>query len=312
MNEKKTSAKGIIFLVITAVVWGFAFVAQTVGSDHVNAFTFNAIRFTLGAGSLIPVIFLFERGAEDKKRMKITLLAGVVCGFVLFAASTLQQYGIELYNRAGFTDGSGRAGFLTALYMVIVPLLGLLFRRRPTVETWFGIALAVGGLFLISFTEGFAVGIEDLVVIGCAFLFAVQIMMIDRFGDVLYSLRFAMIQFAVCALASGIFAVVGIGLGMMEADTLGDIKLAIVPILYGGFMSVGVAYTFQILGQKHAEPTVASIIMSTEAMFSAIGGAMILGETMTVRGYVGCGLIFAGILLTQVKLFGRGKSRKLA
>ncbi|MBE6598580.1 MAG: DMT family transporter [Ruminococcaceae bacterium] len=308
MTKSKTNARGIVFLVITAVVWGFAFVAQTVGSDHVNTFTFNAIRFALGALSLIPVILLFEKGADDKRKMKTTVTAGVVCGTVLFSASTLQQYGIELYNKAGFGDGSGRAGFLTALYMVIVPLIGLFFRKRPSAETWFGIAFAVGGLFLISFTKGFAVSFEDLVIIGCAFLFAIHITVIDRFGEDMYSLRFAMTQFIVCAVLSGVFSAVGTATGLMEANTLADIKAAALPILYGGFMSVGIAYTFQILGQKNAEPAVASIIMSTESMFSAIGGAIILGETMTTRGYIGCALIFVGIILTQVKIFGRKRA----
>ncbi len=307
MNQKKTSVKGIVFLVVTAVVWGFAFVAQTVGSDHVNTFTFNAIRFALGAISLVPVIALFERGADDKKKMRTTVIAGLVCGVVLFSASTVQQFGIELYAKANFSDGSGRAGFLTALYMVIVPLIGLLLKKRPSAETWCGIGLAVAGLFLISFTKGFAVDYRDLVVICCAFLFAVHIIVIDRFGEDMYSLRFALTQFVVCAVLSGLFAVGGVRLGFFEANTLADVKAAIVPILYGGFMSVGVAYTFQILGQKHTEPAVASIIMSTESMFSAIGGAIILGERMTVNGYIGCVLIFAGILLTQVKIFGRGR-----
>lgn len=305
--ERKTNAKGIVFLVITAVVWGFAFVAQRVGSDHVNTLTFNAIRFALGAVSLIPVILLFEKGAGDPKIMKTTLLAGLVCGVVLFSASTLQQYGIELYNKAGFQDASGRAGFLTALYMVIVPIIGLFFKKRPSAETWCGVVLAVGGLFLISFSGGFTISFEDIVVIGCALLFAVHIVVIDRFGDNMYSLRFAMTQFAVCSLLSAAFAGIGIASGAMEANTFADIRAALVPILYGGFMSVGVAYTCQILGQKNAEPTFASIILSTESMFSAIGGALILHERMTLRGYIGCALIFAGIILTQVRIGKRAK-----
>ncbi len=309
MMEKKTNGKGIAFLIITAVVWGFAFVAQSVGSEYVNSFVFNGIRFALGGLSLIPVIFVFEKGANDKKMLKTTVIAGLVCGVVLFSASTLQQYGIELYNKAGFPDSSGRAGFLTALYMVIVPLIGLFMKKRPSVETWFGIAFAVAGLFLISFTNGFSVSFEDLVIIGCALLFAVHIVVIDRFGEAMYSLRFAMTQFLVCAVLSGLFALVGTASGMMEANTMSDIQAALPAILYGGFMSVGIAYTFQILGQKNAEPAFASIILSTESMFSVIGGAIILGETMTARGYIGCALIFAGIILTQVKIFGRRKTR---
>jgi len=308
MIQKKTNGKGIAFLVITAVVWGFAFVAQSVGSEHVNTLVFNGIRFALGGLSLIPVILLFEKNAKDSKMLKTTWIAGIVCGVVLFTASTLQQYGIELYNKAGFPDSSGRAGFLTALYMVLVPIIGLFLKKRPSAETWFGIAFALAGLFLISFTNGFSVSFEDLVVIACALLFAIHIVVIDRFGENMYSLRFAMTQFMVSAVLSGLFALVGTASGMMEPNTWADIKAAALPILYGGFMSVGIAYTFQILGQKNAEPAFASIILSTESMFSVIGGAIILGETMTVRGYVGCALIFAGIILTQVKIFGRKKA----
>ena len=299
--EKKTSLKGIVFLVVTAVVWGFAFVAQTAGSEYVGTFLFNGIRFCLGAMSLIPVIALFEKEAHDPSMRKTTLIAGLVCGAVMFAASTLQQYGVELYNKAGYPDGSGRAGFLTALYMVIVPLIGLFMKKRPGIFTWGGIVLATLGLFFISVSEGFTISPEDLVVILCAVLFAVHIVVIDRFGDAMYSLRFSMIQFIVCGLLS--FAGWGISLSMgASPETFADIRAALLPILYGGFMSVGVAYTCPVLGQKNAEPAFASIILSTESMFSAIGGALILGERMTVRGYIGCALIFAGVLLTQVKL----------
>ncbi len=302
--EKKTSLKGIVFLVVTAVVWGFAFVAQTAGSEYVGTFLFNGIRFCLGAMSLIPVIALFEKGANDPGMRKTTLIAGLVCGAVMFAASTLQQYGVELYNKAGYADGSGRAGFLTALYMVIVPLIGLFMKKRPGIFTWGGIVLATLGLFFISVSEGFTISPEDLVVILCAVLFAVHIVVIDRFGDAMYSLRFSMIQFIVCGLLS--FAGWGITLaaGAVQ-ETFADIRAALLPILYGGFMSVGVAYTCQVLGQKNAEPAFSSIILSTESMFSAIGGALILGERMTARGYIGCALIFAGVLLTQV----RGKKK---
>ena len=298
--EKKTNLKGIVFLVVTAVVWGFAFVAQTAGSDYVGTFLFNGIRFMLGALSLFPVIALFEKGADDGKMMKTTLIAGLVCGVVMFSASTLQQYGVELYSKAGYPDGSGRAGFLTALYMVIVPLIGLFMKKRPGLFTWGGIVLATAGLFLISVSEGFTISPEDLVVILCAVLFAVHIVVIDRFGDAMYSLRFSLIQFIVCGLLS--FAGWGITLAAGAVpETFTDIRAALLPILYGGFMSVGVAYTCQVLGQKNAEPAFASIILSMESMFSVIGGALILGERMTARGYIGCALIFAGVLLTQVK-----------
>lgn len=298
--EKKTNLKGIVFLVVTAVVWGFAFVAQTAGSDYVGTFLFNGIRFMLGALSLFPVIALFEKGADDPHMKKTTLIAGLVCGVVLFTASTLQQYGVELYNKAGYPDGSGRAGFLTALYMVIVPLIGLFMKKRPGIFTWGGIVFATLGLFFISVSESFTISPEDLVVILCAVLFAVHIVVIDTFGDGMYSLRFAQIQFVVCGVLSLAGWCITLALGA-EPETFSDIRAALLPILYGGFMSVGVAYTCQILGQKNAEPAFASVILSTESMFSAIGGALILQERMTARGYIGCVLIFAGVLMTQVK-----------
>ncbi len=302
--EKKTTPKGILFLVITAVVWGFAFVAQTAGSSHVGTFLFNGIRFLLGAISLIPVIAIFEKKSDDSavdaSMMRTTIIAGLVCGVVLFSASTPQQLGVELYNKAGYPDSSGRAGFLTALYMVIVPLIGLFMKKRPSVFTWGGIVLAVVGLFFVSVRDGFAIAGSDLVVLGCALLFAVHIVVIDRFGEGMYSLRFAMTQFIVCGVLSLAGWVITL-LGGAEPEALSDVTAALVPILYGGFGSVGVAYTCQILGQKNAEPAFASVILSTESMFSVIGGAIILGERMTGRGYLGCGLIFAGVLLTQVQ-----------
>lgn len=301
MQTKQTNLRGIVFLVVTAVVWGFAFVAQTSGSDHVGTFLFNGIRFLLGSASLFPVIALFEKGATDPHRTKITLIAGAVCGVLLFAASTLQQYGIELYNRAGYPDSSGRAGFLTALYMVIVPLIGLLQKKHPSLTTWGGVLLAAVGLFFVSVSESFTISPEDLVVIACAVLFALHIIVIDQFGDEIYSLHFAQMQFAVCGVLSFAGWGITIGTGMATMETFADVQAALLPILYGGFMSVGVAYTCQILGQKNAEPAFASVILSMESMFSVIGGALILHERMTTRGYIGCILIFCGVMLTQVK-----------
>lgn len=304
-EEKKTTGIGIVFLIITAVVWGFAFVAQTVGSDHVGTFLFNGIRFALGGLSLLPVIALFEKRSADpqvhKKTMQTTVVAGIVCGILLCSASTLQQYGIELFQRAGFPDSSGRAGFLTALYMVLVPLMNLAFGKKAGLFTWIGVALAAVGLFLVSVSETFTIAPEDLIVLACAALFAAHILVIDRFGDALYSLRFSMIQFLVCAVISLAAWGITTAAGLHRMETLSDLQSAIVPLLYGGFMSVGVAYTCQVLGQKRADPAVASVILSMESMFSVIGGALILHERMTLRGYIGCALISAGVLCTQVK-----------
>ncbi|MDY3941107.1 MAG: DMT family transporter [Eubacteriales bacterium] len=304
-EQKKTTGLGIFFLLLTAVVWGFAFVAQTVGSDHVGAFLFNGIRFALGGISLLPVIALFEKKNPDpashKQLMRTTVTAGIVCGILLCSASTLQQYGIELFQRAGFPDSSGRAGFLTALYMVLVPLFNLFTGKKAGLFTWIGVGFAAIGLFLVSVSSAFTISPEDLVVLGCAVLFAAHILVIDRFGDGLYSLRFSMIQFFVCAVVSFIAWGISIVTGLHTAESFSDLKAALVPILYGGFMSVGVAYTCQVLGQKRADPAVASVLLSMESMFSVIGGALILHERMTARGYIGCVLIFLGVLCTQVK-----------
>lgn len=293
--QKQNSPKGIIFLVTAAVVWGFAFVAQNIGADSVPASFFNGARFLLGAVSLVPVILIFERGAKDKKQRRTTLFAGCIAGVLLCAASYFQQVGIAL------TDTSGKAGFITGLYMVLVPIFGLFLRQKTGIRTWIGAVFGVVGLFLVCLSGGrltFTRG--DIFLIACAVVYALHIMWIDRFGDRVYSLRFSMTQFFIAAainlLASAIF----------ETVTFAGFQAAFLPILYCGIMSTGVAYTCQVLGQKYSEPTSASIILSTESVFSAIGGALILHERMSPAAYVGCGLIFCGILLSQVK-FGREK-----
>ena len=312
--QKKTTGMGIVFLIITAVVWGFAFVAQTVGSDHVGTFLFNGIRFGIGGLSLIPVIALFEKKSTDpaahKNTMRLTIVAGIVCGILLCAASTLQQYGIELFQKAGFPDSSGRAGFLTALYMVLVPLFNLAVGKKAGLFTWVGVGFAAVGLFLVSVSSAFTIAPEDLVVLGCAVLFAAHILVIDRFGDNLYSLRFSMVQFLVCSLLSLAAWGITVAAGIHTPESFADLKAALLPILYGGFMSVGVAYTCQVLGQKRADPAIASVILSMESMFSVIGGAIILHERMTARGYLGCALIFIGVLCTQIKWKSPEKTTK--
>ena len=312
--QKKTTGMGIVFLIITAVVWGFAFVAQTVGSDHVGTFLFNGIRFGIGGLSLIPVIALFEKKSADpaahKNTMRLTIVAGIVCGILLCAASTLQQYGIELFQKAGFPDSSGRAGFLTTLYMVLVPLFNLAFGKKAGLFTWIGVGFAAVGLFLVSVSSAFTIAPEDLVVLGCAVLFAAHILVIDRFGSDLYSLRFSMVQFLVCSLLSLAAWGVTVAAGIHSPESLSDLGAALLPILYGGFMSVGVAYTCQVLGQKRADPAIASVILSMESMFSVIGGAIILHERMTARGYLGCALIFIGVLCTQIKWKSPEKAAK--
>lgn len=295
MNQTKSSLKGIAFLFGAAIVWGFAFTAQNLGSDNVTPFYFNAIRSLLATIALIPVILIFERGANDRTMMKTTVKSGIIAGVILFIASYLQQSGVTL------TDSAGKSGFITGLYMILVPIIGIFVGKKTGIQTWLGAVLGVVGLFLVCMSGGritFTLG--DVLLIGCAVFYALQIIVIDKYGDRIYSLRFSMIQAFVCSLLN--FA----GTAIFEEFALEPVKLAVIPLLYCGIMSSGVGYTFQILGQKHCEPTAASIIMSTESVFSVIGGAILLSERMSPAAYVGCVLIFGGIVISQLN-FGKKK-----
>ncbi len=284
--------KSFALLLMTAMIWGFAFVAQRLGADYVGAFTFNGIRFLLGAISLIPVIFIFEKKESDTnlhtQMMSTTILAGVVAGIILFTASALQQIGIEI------TGSAGRASFLTGLYTVLVPIFGIFLGRRTHINVWIGAFLAVIGMFLICVNEKWQIGIGDTVLIIGAVFWTLHILVIDKFVNKMYAIRFASTQFAVCGILGIVCAL------LFETITWEGLFDALIPILYGGVMSAGVAYTCQIIGQKSADPTYASIILSTESMFGAIGGAIILHEVMTIRGYTGCAMIFAGVIISQL------------
>lgn len=287
----KTKFKSTILLFLTAIIWGFAFVAQRVGAEFVGAFTFNGVRFMLGACSLIPVILLFEREKIDLKLLKNNVFPGILAGVVLFIASTLQQYGVEI------TQSAGKAGFLTGLYTVLVPLIRFVMGKKTSVLTFIGAVFAVTGLFFLCMTgDEISFGVGDVVLIIGAFFWAGHILVVDKFVHTTSPLKFSLIQFVICGILSLVFAFV------LEDIEFSAIKSAGIPILYGGIMSVGVAYTCQILGQKESDPTFASIVFSTESVFSAIGGALLLNEIMSGRGYLGCVLIFIGIVLSQLNL----------
>ncbi|MBQ4644614.1 MAG: DMT family transporter [Clostridia bacterium] len=287
----KTKFKSTILLFLTAIIWGFAFVAQRVGAEFVGAFTFNGVRFMLGACSLIPVILLFEREKIDLKLLKNNVLPGILAGVVLFIASTLQQYGVEI------TQSAGKAGFLTGLYTVLVPLIRFVMGKKTSVLTFIGAIFAVTGLFFLCMTgDEISFGLGDVVLIIGAFFWAGHILVVDKFVHTTSPLKFSLIQFVICGILSLVFAFI------LEDIEFSAIKSAGIPILYGGIMSVGVAYTCQILGQKESDPTFASIVFSTESVFSAIGGALLLNEIMSGRGYLGCVLIFIGIVLSQLNL----------
>lgn len=285
----KTKIKSTILLFLTAIIWGFAFVAQRVGAEFVGAFTFNGIRFLLGFLSLIPVILIFEKDKFNLESLKKTLLPGLLAGIVLFIASTLQQYGVEI------TQSAGKAGFLTGLYTVLVPLIRFVMGKKTSAFTFLGAIFALAGLFFLCMTgNDISFSLGDIVLIIGAFFWAGHILVVDKHVNNISPLKFSLVQFFVCGVLSIIFALI------LEDINFAAVKSAGIPILYGGLMSVGVAYTCQILGQRDADPTFASIVFSTESVFSAIGGAIILNEVMSGRGYLGCVLIFIGIVLSQL------------
>lgn len=286
MNKKLRSS---FILLLTAFIWGIAFVAQRVGADYMGTLTFNGIRFILGALSLIPVIAIFERKkVMSNQERKLLIKYAILAGLVLFVASTLQQQGIMISGSAG------KASFITGLYTVFVPVCGLFVHKRVSVSTWFGVVFAVVGLYFVSIGGSDSFGIGDVLVLIGTFFWTAHIIIIERATKRVSALRFAMGQFLFCGVLSMLFACI------FETITFSAIRQGIIPILYGGFMSVGVAYTCQIIGQKDSDPTAAAIILSTESVFGAVGGALLLNERMSIRGYVGCVLIFAGIALAQL------------
>ena len=299
-----------VMLFATAIIWGFAFVAQVLGSDFVPPFTFNGIRFLLGSVSLIPVCSLFEKEKEltlpeRRARHKHTALAAVCGGLCLFIASGLQQYGATL------TRDPGKAGFITGLYTVLTPVLYfLIFRRKTGWNTWLGCVLATVGLYLLCIREGQGTmfGLGELVLLLGSFFWAGHIILVDRFIDRISPLRFSSWQFFICG-ALGLLSGV-----IFEDATLQGVWNAKWAILFCGILSVGVAFTLQVLAQKRTDPTFAAIIFSTESVFAAVGG--ILWNLVTPEGfhvdqeilpigYVGCLVIFGGIVLSQINFEAR-------
>lgn len=294
LNNKRLGAN--ILLLLTAAIWGLGFVAQRVGSQSIGAFTFNGIRFALGSISLIPLLIYFNKRekitSDDESTVeapsKKTILPGVLVGVALYAGATLQQIGL-IYTTAG------KAGFITGLYMVIVPVIGIFLGHRIGKNSWIGVGLAVVGLYLLSINENFSISYGDLLELIGSVFWAIHILTIDYFSNKIEPLKLSCIQFATCSLLSLITALI------FEHITTSSILGALIPLLYSGLLSVGVAYTLQVVAQKNAKPSHTAIILSMESVFGAIGGALILGETMSSRGYIGCILILGGILASQIK-----------
>ncbi|MEA5093571.1 MAG: DMT family transporter [Sedimentibacter saalensis] len=293
---KTKEVKSVFILLLTAAIWGFAFVAQRVGMQHVGAFTFNGVRFALGSISLLPVIYFFNRKNKEQQKeeadLKSTVKSGLIAGSVLFIAASLQQIGL-IYTTAG------KAGFITSLYIVLVPIIGILFKQKTHTKTWIGALTAAIGLYFLSINESFTIEFGDFLEIIGAVFWACHILLIDRFVKNVDAIKLSSIQFATCAVLSMITAFI-----TEDVNTAG-ISGALVPILYGGIMSAGVAYTLQAVGQKYAKPSHAAIALSMESVFAAIGGIVLLAERMSPRGYLGCALMLLGMLIAQSENFGK-------
>lgn len=288
----KQELKSSLLLLLAAAIWGFAFVAQRVGAKYLGSFTFNGLRFALGSISLIPLILYFNKNpnkdSDEDKHWGGAIPAGITAGCVLFCAASLQQIGI-IYTTAG------KAGFITGLYIVLVPIFGILLKQRTNLNTWTGAILAVIGLYFLSVNQNFSIAKGDLLEIAGAVFWAVHILVIDHFTRKVDALKLSFIQFAACSILSLSAALI------FEKITLSGISKALIPILYGGICSVGIAYTLQVVGQKHAKPSHAAIVLSMESVFASIGGLIILHENLGARGYLGCALMLSGMLISQFK-----------
>ena len=283
--------RGALLLLLAVLIWGSTFVAQSVGMDYVGPFTFATVRCSLAVLVLLPAAWLMERGKPgfwkrwaDKKLLR----AGLFCGVALFAATTLQQMGLV------YTD-AGKSGFLTAMYIVLVPVFGLALGRKAPAAAWCSVALAVVGLYLLSFAGGMdQINRGDLLTVGCAVCFALQILLIDIFAKDVDPVRLNTLQAVCCGVLSCV------GMVLTEQPDPAAILSCWLPISYAGVLSLGVAYTLQIVGQRDLNPTVASLIMSLESVVAVIFGALLLREEMSPAELAGCALVFVAVLLSQL------------
>lgn len=285
--------KNAIMLLLTAFIWGTAFVAQSVGMDYLGPFTFNGVRSLIGGVALLPCIWLLRmlNKKEDEQKVqrekKNLIQGGIACGLLLFAASSLQQIGIQ-YTSAG------KSGFITAFYIVIVPVLGIFLHKKIGWKVWIAVLLALAGLYFLCITEKFTIGKGDILIFLCALVFSLHIMVIDYFSPKVDGVKMSCIQFFVCGIVSIPFMFV------LETPNVTDIVAGWMPLLYAGVLSCGVAYTLQIIGQKNVNPAIASLILSLESCFSVLAGWAVLGEHLSARESVGCILMFVAIILAQL------------
>ena len=294
MGVKRVSARmrGNLLLLLTAFIWGVAFVAQKEGGAQMGSLTFNGVRSLLGGGLLLLLLPLLDRvglsrrpaTADEKRSM---WLGGVLCGLALFAATNLQQIGL-------LTTSAGKGGFITALYIVLVPVFGLFIGRRTTLFIWLGVALAVVGLYLLCMQGESGLGSGDLLVLLCAPIFSVQILLVDRFAPRTDCIRLACVQFFTVGILNTPLMFI------FEQPSLAAMLDCWVSVLYAGLLSSGVAYTLQIVAQKDSHPTTASVLMSFESVFAVLAGVVLLGDRMTAWEWSGCAVMFAAVILAQL------------
>lgn len=306
MKSKKTL--GIIMLLLTAFIWGSSFVAQSDAMDHIKPFTMNGVRSLLAAVAIFIMLVVMQ-SAKNKKftvvtpcapeDRKKTIIAGLLCGALITVATTVQQFGIERTT-------VGRAGFITALYIVIVPLIGLIFGKRPKWNLWVAVVAALIGFALICLVgNGFQISSGDLLVLISALFFAAHILVVERVASNVNGLLLSFMQFAFCAVADIVLALI------FEKPNFNDIFAAWWPIIYAGVFSGGIAYTFQILGQKHVPATIAVLIMSLESVFAAISARILKSEIMTTYEFIGSALVFGAVILAQLD-FSKFKKAKVS
>ena len=292
----KQQIKSSLILLLTATIWGVAFVAQSVGMEYIGPFTFNAIRCVLGGLVLIPVILVLkkkkETGAEnqEKEDRKTLWAGGIACGVILCIASNLQQFGI-------MEASVGKSGFFTALYIVMIPVIGIFIGKRPGIKLWFCVALAVVGMYLLCMKDGsFTIERADIMLLLCALAFSFHILVVDYFSPKVDGVKMSCIQFFVCGVLSAV------GMLFTETPDISNIQAAWLPLLYAGLLSCGVGYTLQIVGQKGINPVIASLIMSLESVISALAGWVILGQVLSPKEILGCVLMFVAIIITQIPI----------
>ena len=300
-REKLFQLRQSLILLLTAVIWGVAFVAQSVGMEYVGPYTFIAVRFSLGALTLLPVILLQGRytagggvngDSQPDTRAKSgpgLWMGGILCGTALMIASSLQQFGI-------MKTTVGKAGFITAMYIIIVPILGIFIGKRIRPLIWLCVLIAAVGLYLLSMSGSFVLQTGDGLCLACAFVFAVQIMLIDHFVDEVDGVRLSAIQFLTASVLGTVMMM------LFEHPSWRALYEARVSLLYTGIMSSGVAYTLQIIGQRGLNPTIASLIMSLESVIAAVAGFIFLHQAFTSRELIGCILMAAAIVLAQLQI----------